>query len=78
MPPGPSMRPWASRTRSPPGRSVSAIRRLNAWDKEALVAALLDERRSRTALRLTDEAWALAGGRSADRGPAARDKLSGP
>ena len=36
-----------------------AIRRLDAWDKEALVAALLDERRLESALRLTDEAWAV-------------------
>jgi putative heme-binding domain-containing protein len=36
-----------------------AIRRLNAWDKDALVAALLDERRLEAALRLTDEAWAV-------------------
>jgi putative heme-binding domain-containing protein len=36
-----------------------AIRRLDAWDKNALVAALLDERRRESALRLTDEAWAL-------------------
>ena len=34
-----------------------AIRRLNAWDKQALVEALLDERRVESALRLTDEAW---------------------
>ena len=36
-----------------------AIRRLDAWDKNALVEALLDERRLEPALRLTDEAWAL-------------------
>jgi len=36
-----------------------AIRRLDAWDKKALVEALLDERRLEPALRLTDEAWAL-------------------
>ena len=37
-----------------------AIRRLNAWNKQALVEALLDERRLESALRLTDEAWAVA------------------
>ena len=36
-----------------------AIRRLDAWDKDALVAALLDERRAESALDLTDEAWAV-------------------
>ena len=36
-----------------------AIRRLNAWNKQALVEALLDERRLESALRLTDEAWAV-------------------
>ena len=36
-----------------------AIRRLNAWNTQALVAALLDERRLESALRLTDEAWAV-------------------
>jgi len=36
-----------------------AIRRLDLWDKSALVEALLDERRLESALRLTDEAWAL-------------------
>ncbi len=36
-----------------------AIRRLDAWDKQALVEALLDERRLESALRLTDEAWAV-------------------
>jgi putative heme-binding domain-containing protein len=36
-----------------------AIRRLEAWDKDALVTALLDERRLEPALRLTDEAWAI-------------------
>jgi putative heme-binding domain-containing protein len=36
-----------------------AIRRLDAWDKDALVAALLDERRAESALELTDEAWAV-------------------
>jgi putative heme-binding domain-containing protein len=36
-----------------------AIRRLGAWDKDRLVAALLDERRLEPALRLTDEAWAI-------------------
>jgi putative membrane-bound dehydrogenase-like protein len=36
-----------------------AIRCLNAWDKPALVEALLDERRLESALRLTDEAWAV-------------------
>ncbi len=34
-----------------------AIRRLNAWNKQALVDALVDERRVESALRLTDEAW---------------------
>ncbi len=34
-----------------------SIRRLNAWDKSALVKALLDERRLEPALELTDEAW---------------------
>jgi putative heme-binding domain-containing protein len=36
-----------------------AIRRLEAWDKPALVAALLDERRAASALELTEEAWAV-------------------
>jgi putative heme-binding domain-containing protein len=36
-----------------------AIRRLDAWDKNTLLSALLDERRCEPALRLTDEAWAL-------------------
>jgi putative membrane-bound dehydrogenase-like protein len=36
-----------------------AIRRLEAWEKDALVAALLDDRRRESALRLADEAWAL-------------------
>ena len=36
-----------------------AIRRLNAWDKPALVEALLDDRRLEPALRLTDEAWVV-------------------
>ncbi len=36
-----------------------AIRRLDLWDKSALVEALLDERRLESALRLTDEAWAV-------------------
>src|SRR5262249_28061453 len=36
-----------------------AIRQLEAWDKNALVAALLDEHRSESALGLTDEAWAV-------------------
>ena len=36
-----------------------AIRRLDPWDKSALVEALLDERRLESALRLTDEAWAV-------------------
>src|SRR5262249_35014840 len=36
-----------------------AIRRLHAWDKDALVAALLDDRRSESALALSDEAWAV-------------------
>jgi putative heme-binding domain-containing protein len=35
-----------------------AIRRIDAWDKEALIAALLDERRAESALELTDETWA--------------------
>ncbi len=34
-----------------------AIRALQAWDKTALVHALLDERRLEPALRLTDESW---------------------
>jgi putative heme-binding domain-containing protein len=37
----------------------TAIRRLEAWDKDALVAALLDGRRAESALELTDEAWAV-------------------
>ena len=37
-----------------------AIRRMNAWNKQALVEALLDERRVESALRLTDEAWDVA------------------
>jgi putative heme-binding domain-containing protein len=36
-----------------------AIRMLGAWDKNALVESLMDERRLEPALRLTDEAWAL-------------------
>ncbi len=36
-----------------------AIRRLDAWDKNLLVEALLDERRLEPALRLTDEAWSV-------------------
>ena len=36
-----------------------AIRRLGAWDQEALVAALLDDRRTEPALDLTDEAWSV-------------------
>jgi putative heme-binding domain-containing protein len=36
-----------------------AIRRLAAWDKDALVDSLTDERRLEPALRLTDEAWTL-------------------
>jgi putative heme-binding domain-containing protein len=36
-----------------------AIRRLEAWDEDALVAALLDDRRRESALRLADESWAL-------------------
>jgi HEAT repeat protein len=36
-----------------------AIRRLKAWDEEALVQALLDDSRRDAALTLVDEAWAL-------------------
>ncbi len=36
-----------------------AIRRLDAWDKDAIVSALLDQRRAESALELTDEAWAV-------------------
>ncbi len=36
-----------------------AIRQLGAWDKDALIEALLDERRLEPALRLTDEAWSV-------------------
>ena len=36
-----------------------AIRRLQAWDREALVNAMLDERRAESAFELTDEAWAI-------------------
>lgn len=36
-----------------------AIRALQAWDEEALVTALLDDRRRDAALKLTDEAWAV-------------------
>ena len=36
-----------------------AIRRLEAWDKGALVDAMLDDRRAVSALDLTDEAWAV-------------------
>jgi len=36
-----------------------AIRRLEAWDKEALVQAISDDRRRESALRLTDQAWNL-------------------
>jgi putative heme-binding domain-containing protein len=37
-----------------------AIRRLGAWDRDAIVAALLDPKRSESALELTDEAWSVA------------------
>ncbi len=37
----------------------SAIRGLGAWDEPALAAALVDPRRSESALELTDEAWAV-------------------
>ncbi|HZW31782.1 MAG TPA: HEAT repeat domain-containing protein, partial [Isosphaeraceae bacterium] len=37
-----------------------AIRRLDAWEKDALVAALLDDRRRESALALSEEAWAVA------------------
>ena len=36
-----------------------AIRRLEAWDRAALVEAILDDRRAESALELTDEAWAI-------------------
>ncbi|MGO9466836.1 MAG: HEAT repeat domain-containing protein [Isosphaeraceae bacterium] len=36
-----------------------AIRRLGAWDKDALVQAIKDDRRREPALLLTDEAWNL-------------------
>jgi putative heme-binding domain-containing protein len=36
-----------------------AIRRLEAWDKHAILAALLDDRRRESALALGDEAWAV-------------------
>jgi len=36
-----------------------AIRRLGAWDEEALVEAIKDDRRREPALLLTDEAWNL-------------------
>ena len=38
---------------------LAAIRRLQAWDRSALVAALLDGRRTESTLELTDEAWAV-------------------
>ena len=66
---------WASSTTRRPGRRVfaalgdpdvfaawsirQAIRRLKAWDAEALVAALLDPKRQDDALKLADEAWAV-------------------
>jgi putative heme-binding domain-containing protein len=37
----------------------AAIRRLDAWDKDALVNAMLDDRRTESALELADEAWAV-------------------
>jgi putative heme-binding domain-containing protein len=36
-----------------------AIRRLEAWDRSALVAALLDERRVESALTMTEDAWSV-------------------
>jgi putative heme-binding domain-containing protein len=36
-----------------------AIRRSNAWDKVEIVKALSDDRRMESALRLTDESWAV-------------------
>ena len=36
-----------------------AIRRLEAWEKGSLVAALLDDRRAEATLDLIDEAWAV-------------------
>ncbi len=36
-----------------------AIRRLAAWDKDALLHAIEDDRRREAALRLTDEVWSL-------------------
>ena len=66
---------WASSATRRPGRRSSprwatpiafaawsirqAIRRLKAWDAEALVAALLDPKRQDDALKLADEAWAV-------------------
>ena len=62
-----------------------AIRRIGAWDKDALVEALLDERRLESGLRLTDESWELAGCGSLDsrslngrRGPGARSNRCQP
>ncbi len=36
-----------------------AIRQRGAWDKDALIEALLDDRRLEPALRLTSEAWSI-------------------
>src|SRR5262249_48530082 len=36
-----------------------AIRTLNAWDGDALTAALLDDRRRDDALKLTEDAWSV-------------------
>ena len=58
-----------------------AIRHLRAWDQKLLVAALLDERRMESALRLTDEAWdisvvrALAEGLKLSSSPAIRLRI---
>jgi putative heme-binding domain-containing protein len=37
-----------------------AIRNLRAWDKDALISALMDDRRRESALQLADEAWAVS------------------
>ena len=61
-----------------------AIRRIGAWDKDALVEALLDERRLESGLRLTDESWelavveALTAALSTGSGPGARSNRCQP
>ena len=54
-----STRPSTMPTPSPRWSIRQAIRRSDAWDKDELIEALLDERRLEPALRLTDEAWSI-------------------